>query len=150
MQPASISVVSVSANLESVFDVRDSKNLTGFVELIKNFRLSSSLVLTAKRLKLQPRIIRSTTQLVRELRTTRWREWPMGYDVPATPQIMGRIALDAGIEGIVYDSVLTRNTCIAIYPQNLQNSSSFVELDDPCPPGVVNKRIDAATFKEFL
>jgi hypothetical protein len=67
-----------------------------------------------------------------------------------SPQIFGRIVLDAGIEGILYDSVLTQSQCSAIYPHNLQNSSSYIEMDDPCPPEVIKRRTDSTTFKNFI
>jgi hypothetical protein len=146
----SITVVSVSGRLESVLDIRDAKNLAGFVNLIKDFRLSRGLILKAKNVGLAVKIVRSAAQLVKELQTFRWREWPMGYDVPSAPQIFGRIVLDAGIEGILYDSVLTHNLCSAIYPQNFQNSSSYIGLDDPCPSETIQKRIDSTTFKDFV
>ena len=146
----SITVVSVSGRLESVLDVRDAKNLAGFINLIRDFRIPANLVMKAKNLGLVVKIVRSADQLVKELQTSRWREWPMGYDVPSPPQIFGRIVLDAGIEGILYDSVLTNAPCSATYPQNLQNSSSYIELDDPCPPEVIQRRIDSTTFKSFI
>jgi hypothetical protein len=148
---ASVTIVSVSGKLESVLDIRDPKNLAGFVNLIKDFKLSSKLIAKARKVGLSPvRIVRSADQLVRELQSSRWREWPMGFDVPAAPQIFGRIVLDAGIEGVLYDSVLTHSLCSAIYPQNFQNSSSYIELDEPCPPETIHKRIDSATFKDFI
>ncbi len=147
---ASITVVSVSGRLESVLDVRDAKNLAGFVNLIKGFRLSGGLIMKARNLGLPVKLVTSADELVKELQAFGWREWPMGYDVPAAPQIFGRIVLDAGIEGILYDSVLTHNLCSAIYPQNFQNSSAYIELDDPCPPETIHKRIDSTTFKNFV
>jgi hypothetical protein len=149
-KPASITVVSVSGRLESILDVRDAKNLAGFLNLVRNFKLSSGLIMKARRLGFPAKIITDANQLVKELQTSRWREWPMIYDVPSVPQIFGRIVLDAGIEGILYDSVLTHNLCSAIYPQNFQNSSSYIELDDPCPPETIHKRIDSTTFKNFI
>lgn len=148
-KPTSITVVSVSGKLESVLDIRDAKNLTGFINLIKNFHVPSKLFLKAKKIGLAVPLIRNTNELVKVLASPRWRQWPMAYDVPSAPQIFGRIVLDAGIEGILYDSVLTTRPCIAIYPQNFQNSSAIVELDDPCPPEV-RKRIDSTNFKNFL
>jgi hypothetical protein len=148
---ASVTIVSVSGKLESLLDLRDRKNLAGFVNLIKDFKLSSRLILKARKLGLFPvKIIRDAEGLVRELRSSRWREWPMVFDVPSAPQIFGRIVLDAGIEGVLYDSVLTHSLCSAIYPQNFQNSSSYIELDDPCPPETSHKRIDSTTFKDFI
>jgi hypothetical protein len=43
----SITVVSVSGKLESVLDIRDSKNLVGFINLIKDFKVSSKLITKA-------------------------------------------------------------------------------------------------------
>jgi hypothetical protein len=74
----------------------------------------------------------------------------MAYDVPAAPQIFSRIVLDAGIEGVLYDSVLTGDLCSAIYPESFQNSSSYIELDDPCPSETIHTRIDSTTFKNFI
>src|SRR6266852_6330446 len=49
-KPDSITTVSVSGKLESVIDIRDGNNLAGFVGLIKDFRLSGSLVRKARKL----------------------------------------------------------------------------------------------------
>lgn len=147
--PTSITILSVSGKLESALDIRIPKNLTAFVSLIRDFKLSNKLARKAKSLGLQPRLVRHASSLVKELQSPRWREWPMGYDVPAPAQIFGRIVLDAGIEGILYDSVLTNSPCCAIFPQNFSNSSSYVELDGPCPPETTHKRIDCNTFTNF-
>ena len=74
----------------------------------------------------------------------------MLYDVPAGGQIFGGIAVDAGIEGILYESVLTGKKCVAVFPQNFQNSSSYVELDDPAPSDDVRMRMDSSNFAEFI
>lgn len=149
-KPTSITIISVSGRMESVLDVRDGKNLTRFIALIKDFKVSSRLVLNARRLGLQLKLVRATTELVKELASPRWREWPIAYDVPAAPQIFGRMVFDAGIEGILYESALTDKPCLAIYPQNFQHSSSFIELDGDCPGELVHKRIDSTTFRNFL
>ncbi|HEX8837271.1 MAG TPA: RES domain-containing protein [Candidatus Acidoferrum sp.] len=99
-KPTSITIIFVSGRMESVLDVRDGKNLTHFIALIKDFRVSSKLVLNARRLSLQVKLVRATSELVKELASPR-REWPMVYDVPAAPQIFGRMVFDAGIEGIL-------------------------------------------------
>lgn len=149
-KPTSITVVSVSGRLESVLDVREAKNLAGFVDLIKSFNLPIKLHLKAKKVGLEAKLVRTTGQLVKELSSLRWREWPMAYDVPASPQMFGRIVLDAAVEGILYESVLTSKPCLAIYPQNFQDSSSFIEIDGPCPSELVYKRMDSTSFKNFL
>lgn len=74
----------------------------------------------------------------------------MLYDVPASGQIFGGIAMDAGIEGILYESVLTGKECLAVFPKNFLNSSSYIELDDPAPQGDVPTRIDSSNFSQFI
>jgi hypothetical protein len=152
-KPDSVTVVSVSGNLESVFDVRDAKNLVGFVNLIKDFQLSSALKAKAKELGLPSfklTLIGAPETLQEELMKKNWRLWPMQFDVPTSSQIFGQIVQDAGIEGILYNSTMTEQPCLVVYPQNFANSPSFVELDGPLPSETVPRRLDRDTFKRFI
>lgn len=149
--PASISAVSVSGKLDAVLDIRVSGNLSNFVTLIKDFRLSRPLISEARRLGWSPlRLITTVAELKTILMLDNWRNWPMLYDVPAGGQIFGGVAVDAGIEGILYESVLTDKECLAVFPTNFLNSSSYVELDDVAPSTDVRTRIDSSNFAEFV
>lgn len=147
-KPTSIAAVSVSGHLEAVLDVRDSGNLAAFVALIKGFRLSPALTSKASKLRFQLNIVRTVQELTRVLHAPAWRDWPTLYDVPAACQIFGRIVLDAQVEGVLYTSVLTDKPCLAIYHQNFQHSSSYIELDDPVPSGHVVRRLDSSNCKD--
>ena len=150
-RPTSITVVSVSGDLESVLNVCKEENLAGFVNLIKGFRLAPALIMEAKALGVPLlHLVTTPRQLVDELRSPTWRAWPMHYDLPSPSQIFGQIVMDAGIEGILYTSILTDKPCIVVYPQNFANSSSFIEIDDPVPADTVQKRIDASSLKNFV
>jgi hypothetical protein len=150
-RPESIAAVSVSGKLEAVLDIRERNNLLGFLNLIKGFRLSKSLISNGKRLGLPPlTLITTVNELTHGLEMPNWRDWTMRFDVPAPCQIFGRIVMDAEIEGILYTSVLTKRPCLVVYPQNFRNSASYVELEDPLPIEIVHKRIDAATLKTFI
>lgn len=148
----SIAAVSVSGRIESVLDVRDGRNLAGFVDLTKNFRFSGPLTAKARRLGLSHllRLVKTASRMVELLQDRNWRVMPMRLDCPSVPQVFGRIVMDAGIEGIIYSSVLTEKPCLVVYPQNFPSTSSYVELDDPAPAKNVRTRIDATTFKEFV
>lgn len=148
--PASVTIVAVRGEVESVLDVSNEKGVAGFVSLIRRFQLSDTLSREARKLGFSPRLPRTSKQMVDELHSLWWRQWPMQYDVPSPSQIFGRIAADAGIEGIRYNSVLTQHHCMVIYPQNFSNSTSFIELDDPVPTDSVLKRIDRTTFRNFI
>ena len=126
-------------------------NLSKFVGLIKEFKLSKPLISEARRLGWSPlTLITTVAELKSVLRLDNWRNWPTLYDVPAGGQVFGGIAADAGVEGILYESVLTGKECLAVFPQNFLNSSSYVELDDPLPSDDIRKRIDSGNFAEFI
>jgi RES domain len=149
-KPDSITAVSVSGKLESVVDTRNRDNLGGFVNLVKDFRLSKSLIVKARKLGFPVRLIKTTKELGGVLEQRDWRSWPMVFDVPSTCQIFGRFVMNAGIEGILYHSAITQRTCLAIFPQNFLNSSSFIELDDAAPTAKVQSRIDSSNFKDVI
>lgn len=149
-KPDSITVVSVSSKLESVLDVRDRNNLAGFVNLIRGFRLSKSLTEKARKLRFPLRLVKSAEELRTILEQRDWGNWPMSYDVPAACQIFGGLVMNAGIEGILYNSSITQKQCLAIFPQNFLNSSSFVQLDDATPNAEVQTRIDSSNFSNVI
>jgi hypothetical protein len=148
-KPDSITAVSVSGKLESVLDIRERNNLAGFVNLIKNFKLSGPLILKARKLGFPVRLITTVKELSMVLEKRGWREWPMVFDVPDACQIFGGLVMDAGVEGILYNSAITQRLCLAIFPQNFLNSSSYVELDDVAPTKDVQRRIDSSNFSNI-
>jgi RES domain-containing protein len=149
-KPDSIAAVSVSGHLDAVLDVGDDTNLAAFVALIKGFRVSSALSLKANRLGFPLHVIKTVQELTDVLHAPGWRNWPTLFEVPAVSQIFGRIVLDAQIDGILYKSVLTKKTCLALYHQNFRNSPSYIELDDPAPPGVIERRLDSTNCRDTV
>src|SRR6266704_2023957 len=61
-KPDSITAVSVSGRLESIVDIRDRSNLGGFVYLVKDFKLSKSLIVKARKLGFPLRLIKTTRE----------------------------------------------------------------------------------------
>jgi RES domain-containing protein len=147
-KPDSIAAVSVSGHVDAMLDIRDARNLAAFVALIKDFRLTPALTSKARKLEFPLNIIRTVPVLTDVLHAPNWREWPALYEVPAACQLFGRIVFDAQIEGILYNSVLTQEPCLAIYHQNFQHSSSYIELDDPVPPELTVRRLDSSNCKD--
>ena len=95
-------------------------------------------------------LIGAPETLQEELMKKNWRLWPMQFDVPTSSQIFGQIVQDAGIEGILFNSSMTDQPCLVVYPQNFVNSPSYVELDGPLPAETVPRRLDGDTFKRFI
>jgi len=140
--PDSVTIVRVNGELEQVLDLTAEGILRDFLKLIKKFQLSRSLVQKAKQLKIPFELIRTEKKLLESLLTPNWRTFPMLYDVPANPQIFGQIAMSAGIEGILYPSKLSKQPCLAMFPQTFKGTSSFVELTGELPEQVSCRKLD--------
>lgn len=145
--PSSETIVSVSGCLDKVFDLTEVKNLTLFVNLIKNFVLSGGLKAQAKQLNLPVSIMKTTSQLLSNLLIPEWRLLPVNMDIPSNSQIFGHLIYSAGIEGILYPSKLTKKPCLAIFPRNFSNTDSTIYLDDEVPHKAVPKKVDSKNWR---
>jgi hypothetical protein len=94
--------------------------------------------------------VHNVKQLLNTLLHEEWRVMPMQFDIPSNPQILGQLVYAAGIEGILYPSVKTEKECLVIYPENFCKSDAYVELDGGAPEGVINRRIDTASYISFV
>ena len=147
-KPQSETIVSVSGNLEQVFDLRSSSYLRKFTNLIKGFRFSENIYKQANALGIDPpEIIKTPGQLQKSLLDENWRSEPMLYDIPANSQFFGHLIYLSSIEGIIYPSKMTGADCLAIFPRNFRNTSSFIQMDDEPPNDTVPTRIDADTWR---
>src|SRR6266478_3413097 len=99
----------------------------------------------ARRLGLRPPpwLIRSPITFQRQLLHPNWRMLPQQFDLPSNSQVFGRIAVAAGLHGILYPSARQQGKqCLALFPQNWADSGSVVEVADTPPPGARLCRID--------
>ncbi|MEM7646167.1 MAG: hypothetical protein AAF203_04595 [Pseudomonadota bacterium] len=71
----------------------------------------------------------------------------MRFDIPANSQIFGQMVKSSGVTGIIYYSKMTGRDCIAVFPDNLKNSDSFIELCDTPPNEKTPKRIDGNNYQ---
>lgn len=148
---ASITVISVSGEIERVLDIRKEKNLTNFVELTRHFVLSDKLKNLAKSLNLHPpRLITLVDELKKSLLDPLWRFLPMQMDIPSNPQLFGQIVMESGIGGVLYPSVLSGEDCLAIFPTCFPGTGSYLMIDDPVPKEVKCARLDAETLDDCL
>lgn len=80
--PQSEVIVSVSGELEKVFDLRTANSLKKFVELIKDFKLGKAVEESAKFLELNPpATVKNPEQLLETLLTDGWQRLPSQLDV---------------------------------------------------------------------
>lgn len=141
----------VKFSLENIIDLHDPNSLRPFVKLIKNFTLPDSLKAQAKKLDVAPpTVVQSVKELMKNLHASDWRKASAQFDVPAGCQIFGQLVEGAGIEGILYASKFTGQDCIAIFPRNLENSNSFIELADSAVEEIRLRRIDQHSWPKAV
>jgi len=148
----SIVDIIVHGNISTAIDLTKKKTLSDFYEVIKTIKLPKDLIKEAKKLKL-PIIyqVKSIDELVKTLLLDNWRAWPMQVDIPANSQIFGQIAHVSNIEAIVYPSKLRSDKkCLAIFPGNFKNSTSYVKIKDTTPRQVKINSLDSKTFYKLI
>ncbi len=149
-KPTSFSSVNVSGKLNNLFDVGKTANIREFVNVIKRFEIPTELKVLAKKLGMKPPFnLTEIAQLKQSLLLNDWRAWPIQMQLPANSQIFGRLIVESGFEGIIYPSAKGKGKCIAIFPENLAGTESYVELSDKAPDGVVHKKLDAITWVDL-
>jgi hypothetical protein len=75
--------------------------------------------------------------------------YPSQYEIPANPQVFGRLLLDAGFDGVLYPSTKGPKSCIALFPDNVARSDSYLEVADEGPPGAGVLRLDSSTWQDI-
>ena len=141
----------ISGHIYSALDITKKGSLDKFVKTIKQIKLSKHLQNRAEKLALKKRYsVQSITKLKNCIYDVNWRNFPNIYNIPSLPQIFGQLAKNAGIESIVYKSTKKSKAglCMAVFPENFQNSDSYIKLED-CPKGITNKKMDSETFESF-
>jgi len=148
MNPQSEATISMSGQLERVFDLRKSSALAKFVRLTRNFKVSDQSKKMSKELGLfEPAVVQTVPQLFDDLMSAAWRDQPMQTDVPANAQLFGQMIHNADIDGVLYNSIYTGKECLAIFPRNFNNSTSYLTLDDAAPDARTPKRLDSTCWK---
>jgi hypothetical protein len=147
-KPTSFSHVRLRGQLDLVLDVGDIEALKPIVEVLRTFKLPAQVASLGRKLGVRrpPSLVRSPGALRRQLLAKSWRVLPMQYDLPSNSQVFGRLVSGAGIHAIRYPSLRhPGGGCLALFPQNWQGSTSFVELMDAAPPEARLIRLDATT-----
>ncbi len=149
--PGSFSSVRVSGSVQNLFDFRRGSNLKSFANIIKSFDMPAELKSLAKFLGIpSPLLISNTADLKNNLLDKNWRNWPTLFDIPANSQVFGRMLIDAGFEGLVYQSTKGAKNCLAVFLKNLAGTDSFIELTDKPPGGVKHVRLDKDTWSDLF
>lgn len=146
----SFTTFALGGRVENVFDLRDAKGLREFARIIGGFRLSPDTIRFARKVNLRPRrLIRNARELLARVLAApdAWRTEPNLFGIPAANQILGRFIRDAGFDGVLYPSQQGGTLCLAVFPQNIRNSGTRIEVVGAVPEGARCLVLDKDTAK---
>lgn len=150
-KPDSFTVANMNGNLDNLFDIRKTSNLKRFTNIIKKFDIPIELKVLAAQLGIEaPFKVNDASLLKRTILSADWHAWPIQLEIPANSQIFGRLIMEAGFEGVIYPSVKSRGTCVAIFPSNLAGTASHIELSGRLPKEVKYKSLDSRTWENLI
>jgi hypothetical protein len=141
----SFTTFALAGRVENVFDLQDAKGLREFARIIGGFRLSPDTLRFARKVNLRPRrLIRNVRELLMRVLAApdAWRTEPQLFGIPAANQILGRFIRDAGFDGVLYPSQQGGTLCLAVFPQNIRNGGSRVEVIGAAPEGARHLVLD--------
>jgi hypothetical protein len=146
---SSVAWICVEGVIKNIFDLTNSSNLSAFTRIISKFRVSRNVRAMEDRLHAVPlKIIATPTELISTFMAENWRELPTMASTPANSQIFGHFLVQAGFEGILFSSIKTGKRSLALFPQQFQNSESFVCVKEP-PLNANCCELSAKTFKQI-
>lgn len=141
----------IRGKLSNVLDLTNQNSLKQFYQCIKKITLPIYYQKRAKELQISSMPpVNSLSALLKTIFAEDWRLMPMQFDTPANSQIIGQIAYSAGIEAILYPSVKTNKNVLAVFPENVHDSDSFVEIVGAVADTVMHTRMDKDTYRNFL
>lgn len=148
--PSSFLYARLNGEVENVFDLRSVNSLKPFFKIVKNFKLSKELRDLARESGIPPPwTVSALPQLRQTLLDPNWKHYPMQHNIPANPQIFGRLLEDAGYQGVVYPSAKGGLSCMALFVRNFESSPSYVKIADDYPKEVKIGKLDGGSWSQL-
>lgn len=146
----SVSICRIHGKLSTVLDITNTNNLKPFLKVLSKIQGDENLMNKAIAVGLTGTMpsVSKMSELEDTLTRSDWRSSIMKFDIPANSQSFGELVRKAKIEAVLYCSKFRNENCLAIFPENL-SPTSFVELSDPHPSGVI-KRLDQQTYPNLI
>ena len=141
--------VSVAGSVNNIFDLTTPSNLKAFTDVIASFQLSARVRRLERLMGLAPmKVITDSAQLHTTFMAEEWRQYPVMWNTPANPQLIGHLLTQAGFEGVLYSSTRTNKRNLALFTRQFRNSSSVVSVKNP-PPTATCCELSATTFEDL-
>ena len=144
-----IAWAAVKGSVHNIFDLTAVSNLKPFTEVIASFTFSKAVRDAEKRMQLQPLMVVTEPKMLHQtFLAENWRQYPVAWNTPANPQLLGHLLSLAGFEGVLFSSTRTNKMNLALFTRQFKNSSSTVEVIAP-PPTSSCTALSAHTFLDL-
>lgn len=152
LAPSSHQFVRIKGKVHSVLDVRTAKSLRKVANIIRHFKIDAMTdeLATFAGIREPMTVMKLPKDLKTSIHERDWKAAPTQVNLPATPQVFGKLVYDAGIEGILYNSTKGNGSCLALFPKNFDGSESFVMLEDDSANTVLNTKMDKNTWRKLI
>jgi hypothetical protein len=128
----SVTWLAVAGSANNIFDLTKPENVKPFVDVIASFRLSNAVRGQESKLRLVPlRLVDTVAIFMETLMAENWRQYPTMWSTPANSQLLGHMLSHAGFEGVLFSSTITGKRNLAIFPRQLHQSESVIQVVDP-------------------
>jgi hypothetical protein len=128
--------------------VHNVTNLRAFAGVISEFKVSRNVRAAEDRLRVKPlRLLNTLRELHASFMAENWREFPAQFSTPANSQLFGHLLAHAGFEAVLFSSTITKKLNLAVFPRQLQNSTSMIRVIEP-PSGAKCSELGAATYSD--
>jgi hypothetical protein len=152
VKPPSYSYYVLNGTLHKILDITKAKSLRKVNEIMATFEKDDVIDDLAKLAGMPPiPLVRQPGELKRLLQALYWQGAPTQINLPAAPQVFGKMVRDAGVEGILYNSTKAKEgKCLAIFPENIEGSPSSIGLADAPPKSIEHTILDKETWRSLV
>ena len=121
----------VKVELSNLLDLRSKNTLKDFLKVICTIKMPTVLKRRGSFLKIKPMpiMISDIDVLMASIFEQNFTQWQTYINSPSNSQWLGFYAYLAGMQGIIYPSLRNpKGYNIAVFPENLKDTLSFVEI----------------------
>lgn len=150
--PDSYSYYVLKGAVHRILDITKANALRRVTKILATFKKDDGIDDLAKLASKKPiPLVKQPGELKKLLHDPNWRGAPTQVNLPAASQVLGKMARDAGVEGILYNSnKAAGGRCLAIFPENLEGSSSSIDLADEPPESIQYSTLDKTTWRSLV
>lgn len=140
----------LNGQVSNVFDATDLDSLEAICRVFARISMPASVPPILRRLG-SPKAIQmiNNAATLRQQINRNWRTWPSQFGIPSPSQQLAELVVMAGFDAIRYRSTKGDGYCLAVFPTNIGNAGTYIELADPHSSSVKHSGMSVDTADEL-